>query len=91
MTSRPGWTVRPISIPDSLDSPDAWVLHGLVAVQREVHEASWGHADLHLPAEMRLASIVPPATAMVNATASIGPPSPSSTATSCRCGPPRPR
>ena len=55
MTSRPGWTVRPISIPDSLDSPDAWVLHGLVAVQREVHEASWGHADLHLPAEMRLA------------------------------------
>jgi len=61
MTSRPGWTVRPISIPDALDSPDAWVLHGLVAVQREVHEASWGHADLHLPAEMRLASIVPPA------------------------------
>lgn len=50
----PAWTVAPLVLPDSTDSPDAWALHGVADVERLREVATWGHADLHAPAQTRL-------------------------------------
>ena len=50
----PAWTVAPLVLPDSVDSPEAWALHGVARLEHLSEVATWGHADLHSPAPTRL-------------------------------------
>jgi GNAT superfamily N-acetyltransferase len=54
-TSTDGWTVSLVALPDSLESPAAELFLGACDVQHAAESTTWGHGDLFLPAEMRLA------------------------------------
>lgn len=49
------WTVSVVALPDTLESPGAEPFLGACDVQHAVETATWGHGDLYLPPEMRLA------------------------------------
>ena len=44
------WTVVAAPVPDSLESPEAWALHGAARVTYARQTASWGYPDLMHPA-----------------------------------------
>ncbi len=44
------WTVLTSPVPESLDSPEAWALHGAAAVTERDQLATWQHTDLMYPA-----------------------------------------
>ncbi|GIG41454.1 GNAT family N-acetyltransferase [Cellulomonas phragmiteti] len=39
------WSIRELPVPASLDAPDAWLLHGMVAAQNATTRAVWGTDD----------------------------------------------
>ncbi|WP_225752653.1 GNAT family N-acetyltransferase [Actinotalea sp. Marseille-Q4924] len=45
------WQVLPAPVPDALDHPDAWALHGAEVVSREVDVDTYGHEDLAFTAQ----------------------------------------
>jgi GNAT superfamily N-acetyltransferase len=55
----PSWTVLPVPVPESLDSPDAWALHGAARVSYTQQLATWGYTDLMYPAGYLLADLRP--------------------------------
>ena len=46
----PRWTVLTAPSPDSLESSDAWALHGAARVSHELENRLWGYPDLMYPA-----------------------------------------
>ena len=56
-TTRPGTTVRIESVPASLDSPDAWAVHGSVLVSEAIDRDVYGHTDLALDAGTIVAGV----------------------------------
>lgn len=52
-TPPPTAVVR-LTMPATLDAPDAWALHGAVRVDAAVQRETWGYDDLTYPAEMLL-------------------------------------
>jgi len=53
----PSWTVLTAPLPESLDSPEAWALHGAARVTHACEMASWGYADLMYPAWYLIADL----------------------------------
>jgi GNAT superfamily N-acetyltransferase len=51
------WTVLTAPVPESLDSPEAWALHGAARVTHAVEMASWGYPDLMYPAWYLIADL----------------------------------
>jgi GNAT superfamily N-acetyltransferase len=51
------WTVLTAPVPESLDSPEAWALHGAARVTRAVEMASWGYPDLMYPVWYLIANL----------------------------------
>ncbi|MCL3861772.1 GNAT family N-acetyltransferase [Actinotalea sp. K2] len=50
-TSTTAWTITRAPVPPTLDHPDAWALHGAVAVGLAVDRASWGYDDIAYTAQ----------------------------------------
>lgn len=50
----PQWTIHPVPLPDSLDSPQAWAVLGAARISADVERRTWGHADLTYPPAMLL-------------------------------------
>ena len=50
----PQWTIHPVPLPDSLDSPEAWAVLGAARISADVERRTWGHADLTYPPAMLL-------------------------------------
>ena len=48
------WSLRELPVPESLDAPDAWLLHGMVEVRNETIRATWGTDDFALTAPRAL-------------------------------------
>lgn len=46
----PTWTVRTAPLPENLDHPDAWALHGAGRVSYHHETGLWGYPDLMYPA-----------------------------------------
>ena len=40
------WTVRRLTVPESLTAPDGWLLRGAVEADHESHRDAWGNLDL---------------------------------------------
>ncbi|HEX5333481.1 MAG TPA: GNAT family N-acetyltransferase [Cellulomonas sp.] len=40
------WTIRRLTVPESLTAPDGWLLRGAVEVEHESHRDTWGTLDL---------------------------------------------
>jgi len=53
------WTVLPAHVPESLDSADAWALHGAARVSYTQQLATWGYSDLMYSASSLLAELRP--------------------------------
>lgn len=53
------WTVLTAPVPDSLDAPDAWALHGVGRVSHDHEVRRWGYADLMYPAWYLFADLKP--------------------------------
>jgi GNAT superfamily N-acetyltransferase len=52
-----GWRVLPIHVPEDLDAPEAWAIHGDAAVRRAAELDRQGHDDLASRAPAILASL----------------------------------
>lgn len=48
------WSIVPMPLPDSLESPEAWAVLGAARVSADVERRTWGHADLTYPPAMLL-------------------------------------
>ena len=55
----PSWTILPAPVPESLDAPDAWALHGAARVSHEHEMRLWGYPDLMYPAWYLLPDLKP--------------------------------
>ncbi len=55
----PSWTVLTPPVPESLDDPDAWALHGVGRVSYEHEVRRWGYPDLMYPSWYLLADLKP--------------------------------
>jgi len=53
----PTWTVLTAPVPEDLDSPDAWALHGAARVTYAIEMATWGYPDLMYPASYLVAEL----------------------------------
>ena len=51
------WNVLTASVPEDLDSPDAWALHGVARVTYAIEMSTWGYPDLMHPAGHLLAEL----------------------------------
>lgn len=51
------WTVLTAPLPESLDSPEAWALHGAARVTHAREMAAWGYPDLMYPAWYLIADL----------------------------------
>jgi len=51
------WSIRELPVPTSLDSPDAWLLHGMVDAQNESIRAAWGSDDFATTARRALSQL----------------------------------
>jgi len=40
------WTLRRLTVPESLDAPDGWLLRGAVEAEHAAHQDAWGNLDL---------------------------------------------
>ena len=55
----PSWTVLTAPVPESLDAPDAWALHGVGRVSHDHEMRRWGYPDLMYPAWYLFADLKP--------------------------------
>ncbi|KGM15110.1 hypothetical protein N867_11890, partial [Actinotalea fermentans ATCC 43279 = JCM 9966 = DSM 3133] len=55
----PSWTILTAPVPETLDAPDAWALHGVGRVSHEHEQRMWGYADLMYPSWYLLADLRP--------------------------------
>ena len=55
----PSWTVLTAPVPESLDAPDAWALHGVGRVSHDHEVRRWGYPDLMYPAWYLFADLKP--------------------------------
>ncbi len=55
----PSWTVLVAPMPESLDAPDAWALHGVGRVSHDHELRRWGYPDLMYPSWYLLADLRP--------------------------------
>ena len=53
----PTWTVLTAPVPEDLDSPDAWALHGAARVTYAIEMSTWGYPDLMYPAWYLIADL----------------------------------
>lgn len=53
----PSWTVLTAPVPESLDAPEAWALHGAARVTYAREMAAWGYPDLMYPAWYLIADL----------------------------------
>lgn len=53
------WTILTAPVPESLDVPEAWALHGVGRVSHEHETRLWGYSDLMYPAWYLLAELQP--------------------------------
>lgn len=51
------WTVLTAPVPESLDDPEAWALHGAARVTYDHEMATWGYPDLMSPAWYLIAEL----------------------------------
>ncbi|MGO1316191.1 MAG: GNAT family N-acetyltransferase [Cellulomonadaceae bacterium] len=51
------WTIHRMPLPEGVDAPDAWGLHALQRLTREIESERWGHDDFVDSAEARLAGL----------------------------------
>lgn len=50
----PQWTILPMPLPETLDSPESWAVRGASRLDSEIEHLTWGHGDLAYPADMLL-------------------------------------
>lgn len=55
----PSWTVLTAPVPDNLDAPEAWALHGAARVTFQLEMDTWGYPDLMYPAWYLIADLQP--------------------------------
>ena len=55
----PSWTVLTSAVPESLDDPRAWALHGAARVSHAFETLHWGYPDLMYPAWYLIADLKP--------------------------------
>ncbi|MEK8227263.1 hypothetical protein NKG05_16010 [Oerskovia sp. M15] len=57
MSGPTAWRVLSVPVPDSLDAPEAWAVHGTVLVGESIDREIYGHTDLALDAATALISM----------------------------------
>src|SRR6478735_5730123 len=51
------WSIREVPVCDTVDAPEAWLLHGYTAAMNEVLLTSWGNRDFERTAQEVLGSL----------------------------------